>query len=164
MQIGTNLFSMRARDYTPATGQFLSNDPIGLAGGDTNVRRYVDNYPTALTDPSGLDDSRGPYNGGSFTAGEQIFGDAGTLSEVKLAVRMALRQADGGAVVGSTLGSPMGAGLSTAATRVEQAFNNGIRITCGHPASTRHWVNLTAQLCGNTTLRSTASSGIRRWR
>ena len=35
MQIGTNLFYMRARDYTPATGQFLSNDPLGLGG-----RRY----------------------------------------------------------------------------------------------------------------------------
>ena len=53
MQIGSNLFYMRARDYTPATGQFLSNDPIGLAGGDLNIRRYVFNSPTAFIDPAG---------------------------------------------------------------------------------------------------------------
>ncbi len=54
MQIGSNLFSMRARDYTPATGQFTSNDPLGLAAGDTNIRRYVGNGPTNNIDPIGL--------------------------------------------------------------------------------------------------------------
>ncbi|HBI43672.1 MAG TPA: hypothetical protein DDY78_12605 [Planctomycetales bacterium] len=54
MQIDANLFHMRARDYTPATGQFLSNDPIGLAGGDSNLRRYVSNDPVNLIDPTGL--------------------------------------------------------------------------------------------------------------
>ncbi len=53
MQIGSNLFPMRARDYTPATGQFLSNDPLGLAGGDTNIRRYVGNDPVTFVDPTG---------------------------------------------------------------------------------------------------------------
>ncbi len=33
MQIGNNLFYMRARDYAPATGQFTSSDPLGLGGG-----------------------------------------------------------------------------------------------------------------------------------
>ena len=54
MQIGTNLFNMRARDYTPATGQFLSNDPIGLAGGQANVRQYAGSNPVSLVDASGL--------------------------------------------------------------------------------------------------------------
>ncbi len=53
MQIATNLFSMRARAYAPATGQFLSNDPLGLAGGDTNLRRYVNNNPAGHVDPLG---------------------------------------------------------------------------------------------------------------
>ena len=54
LQIGTNLFNMRARDYTPATGQFLSNDPIGLAGGQANIRQYAGNNPVSLVDASGL--------------------------------------------------------------------------------------------------------------
>ncbi len=53
MQIGASLFHMRARDYAPATGQFLSNDPLGLVGGDTNLRRIVNNSPPGHVDPSG---------------------------------------------------------------------------------------------------------------
>ena len=47
MQIGQNLFDMRARVYSSGTGQFLSNDPVGLAGGDANERRYAFNNPAA---------------------------------------------------------------------------------------------------------------------
>ncbi len=54
LQIGNALFAMRMRDYTPATGQFLSNDPLGLAGGQANIRQYVGNNPVSLADPSGL--------------------------------------------------------------------------------------------------------------
>jgi RHS repeat-associated protein len=43
----------RARWYDPATGRWLSQDPIGFAGGDANLYRYVFNQPTRYTDPSG---------------------------------------------------------------------------------------------------------------
>ncbi len=51
---GNELLDMRNRSYDPGAGQFLSNDPIGLAGGDTNFRRYVGNDPIIFVDPSGL--------------------------------------------------------------------------------------------------------------
>ena len=44
----------QARNYNPATGRFLQQDPLGLAAGDVNVYRYVFNEPTNLVDPSGL--------------------------------------------------------------------------------------------------------------
>ncbi len=44
----------RARWYDPATGRWLSNDPIGFKAGDANLTRYVGNGPTILTDASGL--------------------------------------------------------------------------------------------------------------
>ena len=44
----------QARNYNPATGRFLQQDPLGLAAGDVNVYRYVFNEPTNLIDPSGL--------------------------------------------------------------------------------------------------------------
>ncbi|MHB1558088.1 MAG: RHS repeat-associated core domain-containing protein, partial [Isosphaeraceae bacterium] len=47
------LDTMGARTYDPATGQFLTNDPTGLAGGDTNLRIYAGNSPLDLIDPSG---------------------------------------------------------------------------------------------------------------
>jgi RHS repeat-associated protein len=42
------------RFYDPAAGRFLSPDPIGLGGGDTNIYAYVWNNPVDLNDPSGL--------------------------------------------------------------------------------------------------------------
>jgi RHS repeat-associated protein len=55
MTVGTNVDLMGARFYDPSTGQFLANDPLGLGGGDTNLRRYVGNNPISSVDPSGLE-------------------------------------------------------------------------------------------------------------
>jgi RHS repeat-associated protein len=42
-----------ARWYNPSFGRFMSQDPLGFGGGDTNLYRYVHgSYPNA-TDPSG---------------------------------------------------------------------------------------------------------------
>jgi RHS repeat-associated protein len=43
----------RARYYDPATGRWMSQEPLGFAAGDSNLYRYVHNIPTNLTDPSG---------------------------------------------------------------------------------------------------------------
>ena len=51
---GSGLYDMRARSYDPSTGQFVSNDPIGLGGGDTDLRRYAGNNPVEWVDPSGM--------------------------------------------------------------------------------------------------------------
>ncbi len=44
----------RARYYSAKLHRFLSEDPIGPAGGDANLYRYVRNSPTNFIDPSGL--------------------------------------------------------------------------------------------------------------
>ncbi len=44
----------RARYYNPSTGRFVSQDPIGFLAGDANLYRYVGNWVTGATDPSGL--------------------------------------------------------------------------------------------------------------
>lgn len=50
---GTGLYYYRARYYSPTFHRFLSEDPIGLAGGDENFYAYTFNSPTNFTDPSG---------------------------------------------------------------------------------------------------------------
>jgi RHS repeat-associated protein len=50
----TGLYYYRARYYDPATGRFLSEDPLQFEAG-TNFYRYVSNNPLVLRDPSGLD-------------------------------------------------------------------------------------------------------------
>ena len=49
-----DLYYYRARYYDPKTGRFLSRDPIGFAGGDVNLYRYVRNNPINFRDPYGL--------------------------------------------------------------------------------------------------------------
>ncbi len=50
----TGLYYYRARYYSPTTGFFISEDPIGFGGGDTNLNRYVGNNPLTYSDPFGL--------------------------------------------------------------------------------------------------------------
>ncbi|CAD5914817.1 RHS repeat-associated core domain-containing protein [Planktothrix agardhii] len=51
---GSGLYYMRERSYDSSTGRFVSDDPIGIGGGDTNIRQYVKNNPLAFIDPLGL--------------------------------------------------------------------------------------------------------------
>lgn len=53
----TGLQYSRARYYDPNLGRFISEDPIGLAGGDVNLYGYVRNLPVNRKDPLGLDDA-----------------------------------------------------------------------------------------------------------
>lgn len=50
---GTGLYYYRARYYNPVYGRFVSEDPIGLAGG-SNLYGYVNGQPTMKVDPLGL--------------------------------------------------------------------------------------------------------------
>lgn len=49
----TGLYHYRKRSYDPSTGRFLQEDPIGFAGGDINLYRYVGNSPVNFKDPTG---------------------------------------------------------------------------------------------------------------
>ena len=50
----SGLYYYRNRYYDPFTGRFISEDPIGLRGGDNNIYSYVGNNPVNVTDPLGL--------------------------------------------------------------------------------------------------------------
>lgn len=55
MKIEINFFDeYSARNYSPDTGRFLSEDPIKFSGGDLNLYRYVENDPVSYGDPFGL--------------------------------------------------------------------------------------------------------------
>jgi RHS repeat-associated protein len=51
--LNKSLYYHGARYYDPSAGRFLSEDPIGFKGGDTNFYRYVENNPVKHTDPKG---------------------------------------------------------------------------------------------------------------
>lgn len=50
----TNLHHYRARQYSAELGRFISEDPIGFAGGDINLYGYVWNNPLMFVDSDGL--------------------------------------------------------------------------------------------------------------
>jgi RHS repeat-associated protein len=52
---GNGLYFMQARYYNPALGRFISEDPIGFAGGDVSLHGYGFNSPTNLEDPDGTE-------------------------------------------------------------------------------------------------------------
>ncbi len=49
-----DLYYYRARYYDPTIGRFITPDPIGFLGGDTNLYRYVGNDPVNFIDYSGF--------------------------------------------------------------------------------------------------------------
>ncbi|MFN8441614.1 MAG: RHS repeat-associated core domain-containing protein [Caldilineaceae bacterium] len=50
----TKLVRFGARDYDAEVGRWTAKDPIGFAGGGSNLYAYVKNTPVSLIDPSGL--------------------------------------------------------------------------------------------------------------
>lgn len=53
----TGLYYYRARYYNASLQRFISEDPIGFAGGDVNLYAYAGNRPTMGRDPFGLWDT-----------------------------------------------------------------------------------------------------------
>ena len=74
---GNGLYYYRARYYHPAIGRFISEDPIGLAGG-VNLYGYAAQSPLMFRDPRGRDwaDFRGylSESWSSFSSGVSDYG------------------------------------------------------------------------------------------
>jgi len=77
---GTGLYFYRARYYDPQLMRFISEDPIGLAGG-LNSYAYVDGDPISLKDPKGLLFMTTINGAGRMTLNEAVHSGApGTLA------------------------------------------------------------------------------------
>ena len=71
---GTGLYYYRNRYYSPQTGRFISEDPIGWASGQTNAYAYVNGNPVSLYDPFGFWSVSGSVYGG-FGVQVTVYGD-----------------------------------------------------------------------------------------
>jgi len=83
----TGDYFYRARYYNPNTGRFLSEDPIGFRGGDTNLYRYVSNKPVTLTDPMGL--APFPFDEGASTPEDRCLTNVATFASTNCATEIA---------------------------------------------------------------------------
>jgi RHS repeat-associated protein len=129
----TGLQYNRDRYYDPASGRWLTQDPLGFDAGDSNLYRYVKNHPTNGTDPSGLwfglDDLLFTAGGALVGVGSQLIHDA--LTGEPLTAANYISAAAGGAVGGEALlyTGPVGAGAAGGA--VTNAVRQGINIYNG---------------------------------
>ncbi len=73
----TNLYYYRARYYDPKVGRFISEDPIGFAGGDANFFAYVGNSPASRIDPAGLCECGAECTSGTWILDLNLSGMAG---------------------------------------------------------------------------------------
>src|SRR3989442_3288217 len=71
--VPSRLHYYRARYYHPRLARFISEDPIGLAGGDLNLYAYVGNDPVNIVDLDGLSAS-GDFVRGAASYFEGIYG------------------------------------------------------------------------------------------
>jgi RHS repeat-associated protein len=96
----TGLDHMGARDYDPGTGRFTATDPENAATGSTYA--YVDNRPTAFTDPTGLCKTCPPS---ISEIGGWIKDGAGAVSSYKNCIAFAA------IIVGAEFVDPLGGGI-----------------------------------------------------
>jgi len=95
-KINDSLYYYRARFYDPKAGRFISEDPIGLAGGDVNFYGYVLGNPVNFIDPLGLF---------GWPFGNPLGGDMNSPAPVPLPSGNASLGAGGSGMVGPGYGS-----------------------------------------------------------
>ncbi|MHA3701281.1 RHS repeat-associated core domain-containing protein [Jatrophihabitans sp. YIM 134969] len=79
--VSDDVDQLGVRAYSPDTGRFLSQDPLGFAGGSTNLTQYAAGDPIDVVDPSGLfgllgaaiGAVAGGVIGGGWAAGKYLF-------------------------------------------------------------------------------------------
>jgi len=117
----TELVRFGYRDYDPETGRWTAKDPIGFAGGDTDLYGYVLNDPINFTDTNGL----------SFQSAAQSFVEGAVRGAVGAAV------VSGVAVGAVSVGVPVAAataalGAVAAVSAIAIGIDTGVAIRDGN--------------------------------
>ena len=140
----------RARWYDSASGRFISEDPIGLAGG-INLYGYVGNDPVRLTDPTGNNPlwialARGALiggiSGGLWNAAYQGKDIYLSYEEYKFSSKECNKKIKGfdwgkvanAAIAGATTGAPMGGlghAMGPASSAIETLLMGGVGVEVG---------------------------------
>src|SRR5262249_8800436 len=130
----TGLYYYRARYYNPTLGRFISEDPIGFAGGDSNLYAYVSNDPTNTTDPTG---EIAPWlaaclGGAAFDAGWQLgsnyLAGRGKNSGLWNGVGIAAARGCASGLVGFGVGEAFGLALKAGTGSAQKALRSGTKL------------------------------------
>ena len=140
----------RARWYDPRTGRFLSEDPIGFAGGDVNLYRYAGNSPTNATDPSG---HIVPLVVGLYGAATAIIG--------YFATQAVISAAETAVEAGFTRGFGGEAGYSEFSWGGTFAKNFGVNVVTGGIGSKANWLGKAGAWVARQTVETSWRNAVR---
>jgi RHS repeat-associated protein len=148
---------MRARFYMPGVGRFITMDPIGLAGGDTNLYAFVSNTPTNAVDPSGnlltwVTGVAGAVfgsivNTAAYAVGTSLAGESFSLGGFAGA---ALEGGINGAVMGSGYGFITGTAFGVGAAAAGTALQRFIDDPVDEPAGRAYGENISSSILGSS--------------
>jgi RHS repeat-associated protein len=169
-QVGLVRFGLR--DYDPETARWTTQDPIGLAGGDTNLYAYVGGDPINATDPTGLMLQGNPamdsaLNGGllsslgfeqfargafNYNEGVLKLSNDATFNEGLAQIRQGICQMVGGGVSLATKTGPIAIGMVGALPHLGKLGFSSFRAFkrfFGGAGSGKQWHHIVEQTSGN---------------
>ncbi len=127
------IYDYRHRMYHPELGRFLQPDPIQFKAGDYNLYRYCHNDPVNKTDPTGLIEDGGGFDGSAFNGPSRELGPhplelfvADAISDMVHVARQNIRNDPGGTaltVVTAGRSPQVKAGLGNAAQPVVRVIS-----------------------------------------
>ncbi len=115
----TKLMHFGYREYDSFTGKWTAKDPIGFAGGDSNLYGYVLGDPVNKNDPKGLEWHNSQTSGASTT--ETVCLNDGCAEEWRKAREICQREIDAG----------INPGITGGYTSVEQCARGLVSAACG---------------------------------
>jgi RHS repeat-associated protein len=131
----TNLIRFGYRDFDPETGRWTARDPIGFAGGDTNLYGYVLGDPVNFIDPTGQIGVVGAVVGGvagligGYITGGWSGAAGGALAGAVIGATGGLVAGAAGVVAGTPAGAIAGGTLSVLGSYAGQITGGGIDAT-----------------------------------
>jgi len=164
------------RDYDPETGRWTAKDPIGFAGGDTDLYGYCLNDPVNWIDPWGLEyaesfASAGAVVGAGIAVGVSVVADAATGG---LNILASPSEIAAGAVLGGVIGygvgtvvdwllgpSQMAAPGNQADTQIVSEYGeyaSGKRLNCEEPKNRCDWLEENKGRFSNAAYKATAKA------
>ena len=122
--VDTKLNRFGYRDYDAQSGKWTAKDPIGLAGGDTNILAYAGNDPVNFIDPTGEFVFLPYLIGAAINMGFEAYNQYQTGNFSLGRLTMAGLTGAYGGFGGSLLGALLRGGLANAANNAYQQLDN----------------------------------------
>ncbi|MFZ2633662.1 MAG: RHS repeat-associated core domain-containing protein [Desulfosalsimonadaceae bacterium] len=123
----TGLVRFGFRDYDPETGHWTAKDPIGFAGGDTDLYGYCLNDPVNWVDLWGLDREKPLSTGNAVSVGITVSTEAAKAAKI-ISMTGAIVITGGTAIVGDLISPHEAEGPTLMNAQEWESYQWGVKI------------------------------------